>query len=266
MTRLSDEGFLSTETDAVVATIRARHDKWFAELRATNALLVRSQYRFSVHIESAREVVSSGLYIRTLVHCQAAVLLIERGMDASARAMIRCALEGLFNLGACARDPATALAFVKADEADRKRKAKYLLEVQGTGQPDADTQSRLNAILEDAQRNIEHGSSRELKARAMAKGAGLEALYLTAYSFYSGAVHSSVRDLEQHFKVGPGGRVSSLVNEPMVDNLDMLCRTVGEIMVLALEALAKVFELDVAVACDTHMSRIRELFDDAKAG
>jgi hypothetical protein len=98
-------GFLSDETDAVIERIRRTNGSWLSELCTLNKLMVQSQYLLNVHIESTREVVCSALYVRSLMHSQAAVLLIERGMDASARAVIRCAMEGLFNRGRAISKP-----------------------------------------------------------------------------------------------------------------------------------------------------------------
>lgn len=261
-TTLADEGFLSDETDAVVTTIRAKYVSWFSELRVLNGLLVRAQYGLTIHVQSAREVVCAALYLRALVHGQATMLLIERGMAASARAMARCAMEALFNLGACAREPAKALAFLDADEVANLRKMKYLATVKDPTARETVAESNLDQILADTQRRISELDARELKTRDMAKAAGLEDLYLTGYAFLCGAVHSSARDIDQHFEVDADGNPRALVNEPIIDGLDKLCLMVGEIMVASSRALAEVFGVPT-VAYEESLERLHTLWEQS---
>src|SRR5437773_8147162 len=107
--------------------------------------------------------------MRSLVHCQAGVLLIERGIDVSARAVIRCAMEGLFNLGACAKDGATALAFLDADELERRRRVKSLQQVSDSDLRHVVAQSKAEDILADSERKIEELDVHEIKVREMAR-------------------------------------------------------------------------------------------------
>jgi hypothetical protein len=259
MSTLADEGFLSDETEAVVEKVRDTHGPWLLELRTLNKLLVRSQYSLRVHRESARELVCAALYMRALTHCQAAVLLIERGMDASARAMIRCAMEALFHLGACAQDPAKALAFLDADEVQRKRRAEYFQQVQDSNLRRMVAGSKVTEIIADSQRRIEELDAHGVNVREMARLAGLEEMYLTGYAWLCGAVHSSARDLEQHFELGDTGEVRALVNEPAIADLGELCLTVGETMVLILQAVAPVFHLEVGDDCRAHLAHLHSL-------
>lgn len=174
MTTLAEEGFLADEAGAVVAAMRAKYAPWLAEVRTLNGLLVRMQYELSVHPESTQEMACAALFVRTLSHSQASILLLERGMIASAKAMSRCALEGLFNLGACSRDHKTALAFVDANEVGRKNWAKRLGQVQDSAVRANVDVMELQEILAQAERKIEEFGARDLKARDMAKLADLE--------------------------------------------------------------------------------------------
>jgi hypothetical protein len=260
---LADEGFLSDEVEAVVQTVRSRYSAWLSQLYAVNKLLVQEQYSFRVNLTSARELTCASLYMRALTHCQAAVLLIERGMDASARVMIRCALEALFSLGACARDYATAVAFLDADQFERKRRMKYLQQLQEPELQEIAANPKVAKIIADSQQQIDDLDVREIKVREMAKLAGLEDLYLTGYASLCGAVHSSARDLEQHFEFDDAGNVKSMVNEPAINDLAKPCLAVGETMISILQTVAPVFRLQVNGACETHMATLRGLYQEA---
>jgi hypothetical protein len=149
MSSFSEEGFLSDEGADTAEMIRRDYMHWLAMIRAINKTAVQLQYTLTVNEQSAREISGAALFVRTLTHAQAAVLLLERGLEAPAKVMVRCAMEGLFNLGACANDADKALAFLDADTAGKRRVAKYLLQVQD---------SRIKEIVSEAgtQEQLEH--------------------------------------------------------------------------------------------------------------
>ena len=131
MTTLAEEGFLADEASGpLVGHIAAKYAPWMTELRLLNRSLVEVQYELAVHPESARELASAALFVRGLSHVQGGVLLLERGMLAPAKALLRCALESLFILGACSRDPKLALSFFDADEVNRKKWVDRLAQVK----------------------------------------------------------------------------------------------------------------------------------------
>lgn len=262
-TRVAEEGFVADEISDVVAVVRQRYAAHLVEVRALNQLLTRSQYEFKVHPQSAQELTCAALFVRSLAHCQATLILLERGMMPSARAMIRCALEGLFNLGACAADSTIALSFVDADQVDRKRRAKYLAQVQDPTARARLDRAELEEMLRQIQLKIDEVELHELRTRDMARRAGLEDIYLTAYAMLSGAVHSTVGDIDQHFQKGPGGQFLELVTAPVVEDLEGPFLILGETMIGLVRAATKVFSLGVANQCEEHLSRLHSLISDA---
>lgn len=262
-TSLADEGFLADEVAGVVSTIRDQYSSHFLELLAINRLLTRAQYQLHAHQESARELTCAALFVRSLAHCQAALILIERGMLPSARAITRCALEGLFNLGACAADWEVALAFVDANHVDRKRRAKYLRQVQDPTAKASVEQSDLDEILRHIDGKIEEVEARELRTREMAKLAGFEDMYLTAYAMLSGSVHSTVGDLDQHFRLGAGEQRLEMLTEPTVEHLEGVLLIVGETMVGLARTVEKVFDLAIIDRCEEHLVNFQRLYSNA---
>jgi hypothetical protein len=259
-TTLADEGFLSDEASDVVVVVRERYAAHFVEVRAINRLLTRSQYGLTIHPQSAQEMTCAALFVRSIAHCQAAVLLLERGMVASGRAVIRCALEGLFNLGACANDRNVALSFVDADQVDRKRRAKYLAQVQDPSARTRLEDADLAEILQQIQVKIDEVEARELRTRDMAKIAGLEDLYLTAYAMLSGSVHSTVGDIDQHFRIDADSKRVDLLTWPVVDGIEGPILMLAETMVGLVRMMTKVCVLDVASECEEHRSRLQRLY------
>jgi hypothetical protein len=258
-TTLPDEGFLSDEVAGVIAAIRQKYAPHLREVRAINALLTRCQYVLEVHPQSAREMTSAALYVRSLAHCQAAFLLLERGMAASARAMTRCALEGLFNLGACATDWKVALSFIDADQVDRRRRANYLSQVQDPAARAHLSEAELAHVLLEIQAKIDETEAHGLQTRQMAKTAGLEDLYLTAYAMLSGSIHSSAGDLDQHFRVDPADQKLELITEPVLEGLEGPILILSETMVGLVRMATKVCSLSVQHECEEHLASLHRL-------
>ena len=151
------------------------------------------------------------------------VLLLERGIVASGKAMIRCALEGLFNLAACAADPKIALAFIDADHPERKRGSRSLSQVQSLPE---EKKSELRAIQQDEDAQVKELKSKRLTTRDMAHIGGLEDLYLTLYWEFSLPVHSSVRDLDKHLQTNSDGEIVALLSEPTLEGLEHPLRAI----------------------------------------
>ncbi len=263
---LADEGFISDEAVHVVAAVRARYPVHLAQLRAINKLVTGALYSLHVHRESAQEMTSAALLIRSVAHCQAAVILLERGMAPSARAMIRCALEGLFNLGACAADWKIALSFVDADQVDRKRTAKYLGQVQDPSARARLEEADLAHMSQQIQAKIDEVEAKELRTRDMARAAGLEDMYLTAYAMLSGSVHSNVGDLDEHFRTDAEGRVTDLLTDPVVEGLEGSILILAETIVGLVRASTKVFSLDIGESCEQHLAALQKLYEVGQQG
>ena len=131
MTYLDEEGILADNLEVFARLVRDKYAPWVAEARAYNRIANKMQYSFKVHSESAQDLFCSALFARVLEYTQTSLLLIERGLQAPARVMLRCAVEALFNLTACSADYKTAISFMDADLITRKKTGKYLQQVSG---------------------------------------------------------------------------------------------------------------------------------------
>ncbi len=74
------------------------------------------------------------------------------------------------------------------------------------------------------------------------------------------AVHSSSRDIEQHFQVDNAGNLHALINEPVLEGLDMLYLILGEILVVCGRFLGEVFEFNTT-ECEASMARLHTLWE-----
>lgn len=141
--------------------------------------------------------------------------------------------------------------------------AKHLAQVQDPAARIRLDKADLEEMLQQIQLKIDEVEAHELRTRDMARRAGLEDMYLTAYAMLSGAVHSTVGDLDQHFQTDPDGQGLELVTAPVVEHLEGPFLVLGETMVGLVRAATKVFNLGVANQCEEHLSRLHKLYPDA---
>jgi hypothetical protein len=259
MSTLSHDGFLADQTKAVIEEVRHQYGPWLSELRALNRILVRKQFELNVQNTNAQQVACAGLFVRSLAHAQAAIILLERGLKPSGRAMARCALEGTFKLVACARDYQTAVEFFEQIYVNGQRTAKYLAKITDPHtRAGVDEEMRVR-MLEGTQAKIQELGASEIKARDMATRADLLDMYLTAYSFLSGAVHSSPEDIFEQFVLDGEGTIVSAITGPDTDKLGLLFMALGETMGLMANPLVTVFGLADDGECEKRVLALQAL-------
>jgi hypothetical protein len=261
MTTLKEDGFLADETGAVMEMVREKYAPWLLEMRALNRLLMRLQFELNGHAKNAQHLACAALFARSLSHAQAAILLLERGMSPSGRAMLRCALEGTFRLVACSREYQTAVVFFDEIHVDLKRKARQLGELAERDRAGMDEALRTRMLAEATAKIAEFGAY-GLSASEMATRSGLDNLYLTAYAFLCGAVHSSANDLSEHYVVDGDRNVTSIRTGPDFEKLAGLFLMLGETMGLMADAIYPVFRLANDGQVERHVAALQALTVD----
>lgn len=259
LTYLDEEGILADNLEVFATLVRDKYAPWLAEARAYNRIVNQMQYTFKVHPESAQDLFCSALFVRILEYTQTALLLIERGLRAPARVMLRCAVEALFNLAACSANYKTAVAFMDADLLVRKKTGKYLGQVSGETLKAQVAGKDVITQLKKLADEIDSLDAKELKVRQLAQLADLEDWYLTTYAYLSSSVHSSVRDLEKYFEYDQDGVITGMVNEPSDRGMALLILLTVEIQHLAMKAAAKTFGLIEDPQAQVHLEAIQSL-------
>ncbi len=259
MTYLDEEGILADNLEVFATLVRDKYAPWLAEARAHNRIANQMQYTFKVQPESAQDLFCSALFVRVLEYTQTALLLIERGLRAPARVMLRCAVEALFNLTACSADYKTAVAFMDADLLARRKTGEYLGQVSGETLKAQVAGKDVTAQLKKLADEIDTLDAKALRVRQLAQLADLEDWYLTTYAYLSSSVHSSVRDLEAYFEYDQDGAIKGMVNEPSDRGLALLILLAVEIQHLAMQTAAKTFGLTIDPQAKVHLEALQSL-------
>jgi len=210
--RMPDDGFLSPTAAHWIAKHQVDHQSSFAMAAELNRLAVRALHAGEPKRHNEQQVLACMLFARVLTHFEAAVLLAERGMGPSGKAMLRVLCEAVFNLGACANDPAFVGELVKDDRFRRAALIEALLELPAGEVPASPAErAQLSAEAEQLRKEAKAaGQKKPLGAAYIAKKAGLLDYYRLFFVPYSGAVHSSVRDLDSHVASTSDGLIDAL--------------------------------------------------------
>jgi hypothetical protein len=76
----------------------------------------------------------------------------------------------------------------------------------------------------------------------------------------SGSVHSSVGDLDQHFRENQENHKLELLTEPVTDGLDGALLILAETMVGLAQVVGKVFSLSARTECEGHLAALHNLY------
>lgn len=207
-------GFLSEAAEDVRIEVLARYADWRAVLLRATELAVSVQHELIVHVDDEREVFAAALFARLLASCQAAVVLLERGLVAQARCVLRQALEALFALAAIAEKPELVRRLIESHEAEQRRAAKNI----GLWKhPDL----KAIASSELASGRLDEALASKATAIAtaeLAAAGGFEDWYRSIYMTLSWSVHGAAIDLERHFVKDSSGVVVEMSNEPDLED------------------------------------------------
>lgn len=231
------QGFLSEPFDEVRTAIRARYGAWRELLLQVNGECVRAQHAIEVNSHDPRQLLAAVLFARTLASTQAGVLLLEHGLLAQARTMLRAAIETLFQLGAIYREPFVTSKIINAHDADRRTIADRMLRWKSEEPRDAIR----NEISEDELHALKASKAAGLNVYELACKAEMEEWYLTLYSLLSFPTHGAISDLRSHVVENDDGLIQELRNEPEINEQESSWGYAIEIQIKAADALVGVF-------------------------
>jgi hypothetical protein len=120
----ADHGFLAEHIQWGINAITAENSEWFSLLRDANHTLQKmviagSETHYGKTLDPVVLATFSGF--RSLGNLQAAVMMLERGMIAEARIMVRCLFENSFCMAALAEAPTAFISMLKIDNRAARR-------------------------------------------------------------------------------------------------------------------------------------------------
>lgn len=255
-----DQGFLNAAIADVRPVIREKYAVWRALLLDVNARCVSLQHAAEVNASDPRDLLAAAHFARLLASVQAAVILLEHGLLAQAKALLRVALESLFALAAVQAKPEMAMSLALSHEADKRSVADKMIRWQGA-ELKASAASR---ITEEELKAYLAIKTPEVKTFELAKAADMVDWYLTLYSLLSFPAHAAVSDVTAHLITDAHGAVVGLKNEPEIDGQIAGWAWALEIELRAADAFTGVFG-PPGFSTEDARDRLRVLAADAEA-
>jgi|GEM_PF-3022544 len=200
-------GYLSDESEQFRIEQRERTPGEFAQVEQTVASALVQFHSIGSGHATPGAIVALGFWLRCLETCQGVVLLTERGMAASALALLRTAYECLFYACALWRKPELAGKMEAAHHFERTKQARAMLDA-GRDRLDATRLAELETIA------AETYPQASFSAWDAAFASDLRFEYEAAYRGLGiGGAHATLRSLDGYHTVQPDGSFD-LVAEP----------------------------------------------------
>lgn len=205
------EGFLSKELDNWKTENRSSHSQGFALLEQINVEVMAVMVGRDLDHNG---IVASTLLARATQSYQAAILLLERGMEADARTLIRSCIESAIAMGGLAFDDKFLDSLTDSHAAKRVRLAREVLEknlLVGA------TAEQIEEIKQYASENITRKRV-NINWRDVAERVGMEDLYDEMYKEMSNdGTHVSFDSLYRHIEKSSGIGINF---EPKLKNFE----------------------------------------------
>ncbi len=241
MLKLDDNGFLGEGVDDWSRAFKNNHRPLLDRCEQLNRDAHSLLYSIKIHKKDPREIIVAGLFMRALEFYQAEILLFEKGMQPSAKGVLRCLLEAVFQLVAVAKGDEALQAYIDSDQIDRLKttnKARH----NNTPNMQLLREENLDKIKDKIEQTIDEKKIKRIPMEDYARKAGMHDWYVDLYPYLSKAAHSSPRNLEQYLRLDGVGQVEELQYGPTdSDSCELLVHG-SHCLFLGIVAVVNVFE------------------------
>jgi len=231
-TPFETHGFLSDEIDRFRAVVRTRtpYKEWFdfaQELNLFGSVAIRAH---TFNQNDTQQMTISALFIRSHQSLQAAIVLVERGMIADARTVLRTLVEGTIAQIALAADAGVIDQLVAAHRKHQLTICREMLaDEKYREQLSPEQIAKLEATVSELEllKGVAGKEPRQINWADLAKKHCAE-LYLLLYRpLSSDGTHTTVDAINRHLEADEEFRITGLKGGPeltdIVDTLSIAC-------------------------------------------
>lgn len=254
---IDENGFLGEEAEAISKQIERDHIDSFKLCYDINRVAQTTKFKFNIRYDG-QEVITVCLFIKILDGYQAAILLIKRGFESEARALIRIVLEALIFLKACCDDPDYIKIFIQSDEVERLK----ILRMARKNPDEALEPLRdyaTDSVVSELQEKIKREGISKRIVKDVAIQAGMTKYYDSCYRLFSDDVHASPRCVDRYIEENEDGDLSTLKNGPTADNARFSLEVIAGIMIRALEFMMVFHKIEDKIEMDSFKDRLKNL-------
>jgi uncharacterized protein DUF5677 len=231
-TPFETHGFLSDEIDGFCSIVRTRtpHKEWFDFAQELNLFGSEAVRAHTFDQNDTQRIMISALFIRSHQSLQAAMVLVERGMIADARTVLRTLVEGTIAQIALAADARVIDQLVAAHRKHQLIICRDMLADDKYREQLSQAQiAQLEATVSELEllKDVPGKEPRQINWADLAKKHCAE-LYLLLYRpLSSDGVHTTVDAINRHLEADAEFRITGLKGGPelidIVDTLSIAC-------------------------------------------
>lgn len=231
-----------------IATLRNEFASWFDVADRFNNLGLLILPQVKPLQSSNQQVVAAALFGRALSSFQAAYILVERGMIADARTIVRSSAESAIVLSALVKDATVCERLLDSHHWHHyKIRNEYLKDSQALAEMTSQEIASTHAAIAEIEKNcpkIKDIKGNPVKIAELARQAGVMALYNTVFRFTSGdAAHTSLDSLNRHIRTDANNDIVGLIFEPDIADLPDTLHSAMSALGFTMSAVCLLFEL-----------------------
>lgn len=234
-------GFLGEEIQTYITDNTKYHEKHFLFCEELNRYSYTVIEKTNILTSDTRGTVIMSIFVKILNAFQGAVILNKYGLNIEAQTVARPALESLFVLAAINEEEGFYENFVKLTDVERENvlwKIKKYPDIF----PNYQDIPELEELEELTQKNKEIKNYRKSK---IAKFAKMEVQYITAYSFFSSAIHPNMGNLRSRYWIDDGEKVEKILYAPCEKDMNYTLKVLCATLIEALACLDDYFTLNI---------------------
>ncbi len=256
MPNIEQAGFLSPQITDWINKHRAEHSEWFALAEKVNAICQRLMLALEPPIDDEQKVLVALLFSRVLSHFQGVVLLIERGMVAEARSLLRGMLDATFAQVALSKHAELVKEFVDDDMSQRLKHVNCIRALpKELKKHHGFSEKELTKLADELKCEIDKRQIKPLRSEYLAQKAEMLTHYNTLFVMLSSSTHSRVRDMVRHLDLGESKEHHQFKWGPDAPNLDELVMPACDCLFVAARAASSLF------ACHSFDAELQESWD-----
>lgn len=243
MSSIEKVGFLSEDIESWVQKHRSENKEWFDLSWGLNEIAQKTVLSLNPPKTDEQKILTILLMSRVLSHFQGVLILIERGMIAESRSLLRGMLDATFSAVAISKHPNLVERFVNDDVFQR---LKY---VRSFGSLPKELR-KLHRISKGSLKKLEKELNDEIKEKKitpltsefLAQKAGMLGHYNTLFVLLSSSTHSRVRDMSQYLILDSEEDLKDLKWGPDVTELDDTIAPACECLFIVIRAASDLYK------------------------
>lgn len=223
-------GHLGLEAFNSRNTIRQKHKDVFELVADVNMYANDVASKTKIDSDNVQELVAGCLYARILNGFDAFVILAQMGLESDSKIILRTLLEILFLMGAICKDEEYAIKYIKNEKANQLTYANVIL----SDLENIFDKTRLDEIKQRKailRKEIDEDCIAFFTIENLAKYAGLNPIYQTAYRILSKDVHILPSTLECYLKRDEDNDLKCLDLGPKSESIrNNICAAIGALL------------------------------------